>query len=344
MKYTLGIIIVFGSLSIPSFGQIGGLRSFDFLNIPGDARTAALGGTNVSLGNGDVNTFQLNPALLDSTMTQHISLSYLSFLGGIKFSNISYAHNHSKWGNWGLNLKYIDYGTFEGFDDTGFGQGEFNANEFVMGISHSRSTGVFQLGTTMKFVYSGIYNFQAMGILVDIGGAFVHPNKDINIGLVFKNVGVLLSDYTATSNTTLPFDVQLGISFKPAHTPFRISTTVYNLYRSDIVYFDPGFEGNSFDAQKPGTVDNIFRHVLFALELIPSQNFNIRVGYNHQMRRELRLEELSGGAGFSFGLMFKIKAFEFAYSKALYHVAGSTNHLTVTSNLGKIIHKKKLIK
>jgi len=58
------------------------------------------------------------------------------------------------------------------------------------------------------------------------------------------------------------------------------------------------------------------------------------------IRQELRLQETSGGAGFSYGLLVKIKAFEMAYSRALYHVAGGTNYITLTSDLSKFIIKK----
>ncbi len=324
------------------YAQIGGQRSFDFLNIPGDARTAALGGVGVALADSDVNGFSQNPALLDSATHNHLSLSYLSYLGDVKFSNLSYARTLKKYGTWGINLKYIDYGTIDSYDPSGFELGTFGANEFVVAISHSRTTGVFSLGGSLKFALSDIAGFKANAILADVGGKFKHPEKDLTVGLVIKNVGILLRDYTELSQSDLPFDVQLGISFKPQHMPFRFSATAYNLYQADIVYFDPNGNGSNQENEEPGVADKIFRHMVFAAEFVPTKNFNVRIGYNHLMRRELRLEEISGGAGFSFGLMFRVKAFEFAYSKALYHVAGNTNHLTLTSNFERLIKKKQI--
>lgn len=321
--------------------QVGGQRSFDFLNIPGDARTAALGGTNVTLAGNDVNGFAQNPALLDSTMHNHLSLSYLNYLGGVNFSNLSYARTLEKYGTWGVNLKYIDYGDIISYDPSGFELGTFNSNEFVLAIAHSRETGVFSLGGSLKFALSDIASFKANALLVDLGGTFKHPEKDLTIGLVIKNLGVILKDYDELSQSDLPFDVQLGIGFKPTHMPFRFSATAYHLYQADIAFFDPQGNINNQEDSEPGVADKIFRHLVFAAEFVPSKNFNLRVGYNHLMRRELRLEGVSGGAGFSFGVMFRVKAFEFAYSKALYHVAGSTNHLTLTSNFNSLIRKKQ---
>ena len=321
--------------------QVGGQRSFDFLNIPGDARTAALGGANVSLADGDVNSIAQNPALLDSAMHNHLSLSYLNYLGGVNFSNLSYARTLEKYGHWGVNLKYINYGSITSYDPSGFELGTFNSNEFVLAISHGRETGVFSLGGSLKFALSDIAGFKANALLLDIGGAFKHPEKDLTAGLVIRNLGVVLNDYDELSQSDLPFDVQLGVSFKPEYMPFRFSATAYHLYQSDIAFFDPRGNINDQTGSEPGVADKIFRHLVFAAEFVPSKNFNIRVGYNHLMRRELRQQEASGGAGFSFGLMFRVKAFEFAYSKALYHLAGSTNHLTLTSNFNRLIRKKQ---
>lgn len=321
--------------------QVGGQRSFDFLNIPGDARTAALGGANVTMAGSDVNGFAQNPALLDSTVHNHLSLSYLNYLGDINFSNLAYARTLKKYGTWAVNLKYIDYGSIVSYDPAGVEMGTFDSNEFVLAIAHSRETGVFSLGGSLKFALSNIAGFKANALLADIGGRFKHPEKDLNVGLVIKNLGVVLKDYDELSQSDLPFDVQLGVSFKPEHMPFRFSATAYHLYQGDIAFFDPRGNINDQEDSEPGVADKIFRHTVFAAEFVPSKNFNLRVGYNHLMRRELRLQEASGGAGFSFGVMFRVKAFEFAYSKALYHVAGSTNHLTLTSNFNSLITKKR---
>lgn len=333
-------MVFLGFCNAGAFCQIGGLRAFDFLNLPGDARTAALGSANVSLHGNDVNAFVQNPSLLDSAMHNLFSISYLNYLGGVNFSNLAYARAFEKYGIWGINLKYIDYGSIASYDATGFETGEIDANEFVLSLAHSRKTGVFTLGGNLKFALSNIAGFKANAILLDLGGNFRHPVKDLKIGLVIKNIGIILKDYTELSQSDLPFDVQLGISFKPEHMPFRFSATAYNLYQADIAFFDPQGTIDNVENNEPGVADKIFRHFVFAAEFVPTENFNIRIGYNHLVRRELRLEEISGGAGFSFGLMFRVKAFEFAYSKALYHLAGNTNHLTLTSNFNTLIKKK----
>jgi len=84
----------------------------------------------------------------------------------------------------------------------------------------------------------------------------------------------------------------------------------------------------------------VFRRLIFGTELLLSDNFQLRFGYNHLLRKELKQEATSGGAGFSFGLMLKVKRFEFSYARALYHSAGGSNTIQLTTNLSGIVKKK----
>ncbi len=338
-RFLTFMLVLFCSLQATA--QIGGQRSFEFLNVPVDARTAALGGVSVAQPSEDVNAFFNNPALLDSTVDNQATLSYLAYLGGVKFSNLAYAKTFERYGTWVLGLKYLNYGKITAYDESGFELGDFNANELAIVIGHSINSGNFSIGGNLKLVLSNIASNKANAVLLDIGGAFKHPEKDLVIGLAIKNIGFLIKDYSETANTTLPFDIQLGVSMKPEHMPIRLSVTAYNLYKGDIAFFDVNSNiGRDNADTEPGVADKIFRHFVFAVAFEPSKSFNFRIGYNHLMRRELRLEEISGGSGFSTGFMFRIKWFEIAYSKAFFHVAGSTNHLTLTSNFNTLIKKR----
>ena len=58
-------------------------RSFEFLNLPGNATLSALGGVNVSSANQNVNFFQSNPALAGDTTNGWSSASYLFYFANI---------------------------------------------------------------------------------------------------------------------------------------------------------------------------------------------------------------------------------------------------------------------
>jgi len=319
--------------------QIGGERSFEFINLPSNARTAGLGGVNVSHTENNVEGFISNPARLDSVESGAISISHLGFLADVRLSNVAYAHQFNKVGTLGFGVQYMGFGKFNSFDDSGVDLGTFHANEFALLVGYSHRLGPFALGTNLKFASSGIESYRASALMVDIGGQFKHPTKEFAVGMVFKNVGFYLSDYTSTGDSKLPFDVQVGVTFKPEHMPIRFSLTSYNLYEADLTVFDPQSDVTLVN-EKAGGFDKVFRHFNIGTEIIISRNVHLRTGYNHLIRKELRLDAKSGGAGFSFGFMVRVKRFELAYTRAIYHVAGGGNHFTIGTNLNSVIKKR----
>lgn len=322
-----------------TYSQIGGQRSFEFMNIPSSARVTGLGGVNVSLSDIDLNMAYSNPALTSDTLSGYVSFNYLSYFADINNFSFVYQHDLGKYGSWFAGTSHIDYGAIESFDDTGVDLGEVSAGETVIFLGRSHRVSHFGMGVTLKFINSAIAGYSSNALALDIGGTFRHPTHNLTAGLVFKNIGIVLSQYTDTDKAKLPFDVQLGASFKPSHMPFRFSFTGYNLYQGDISYFDPAQASGD---DEPGTFDKIFRHIVIGAELLLTKNVNLRMGYNHLIRQELKLEDASGGAGFSFGLMFRVKAFEFAYSRGGYHAAGGSDNFTLTANTNLFFRKGKL--
>lgn len=319
--------------------QLGGQRAFEFLNIPGNARLAALGGVNITSGWKDAGMLTSNPALLNPEWDKQLVINRLGYFADIGQTSITYARE-LKSGIWAANLSYLDYGDIQSFDNEGFLNGEFSIAEYAFSLSHSRAFGPFRAGASLKLAVSDIAAFKASALLFDLGGAFKHPEKDLTVGLAVKNLGILLSDYTDENESLLPLDVQLGVTYKPEFMPFRFSVTARNLNRENAVFFDPA--GNSLVGQdeEPGFSEEIFRRLVFGSELIFSPNFQFRFAYNHLLRQELRLENVSGGAGFSFGFMLKVKRFEFSYARALYHTAGGSNTLQLGINTSGLIKKK----
>ena len=71
--------------------------------------------------------------------------------------------------------------------------------------------------------------------------------------------------------------------------------------------------------------------------LVLSKNLEFRVGYNHLQRRELRLENTTGSAGFSIGGMLAVAGFQLDYTYATLQAAGTSNYFT----LAKTVASKK---
>lgn len=340
MRRILLVLVLQFAAALWAFGQLGGTRAFEYLNIPNNARLAALGGVNITSGWNDPTQVSSNPALLTDTLRNQMVISRLGYFADISQTSLSYVTEFEKYGTWGFHLDYLNYGDIQSFDEAGFLNGDFRVNEYTFRLSNSRAFGPFQVGASLKLAVSDLSAFKASALLLDVGGTFKHPEKELTVGFVIQNLGFLISDYTDDNNSQLPLDLQLGMSYKPEFMPFRFSVTARNLARADAVFFDPSSNALFGQTEEPGFGEEIFRRLVFGAELIASPNFQLRFGYNHLLRKELRLENASGGAGFSFGFMFKVKRFEFAYSRALYHAAGGSNTLQINMNTVGLIKKK----
>jgi hypothetical protein len=330
----------------PVAAQIGGQQAFSFLNLPGSAKLAGLGGVNVSSRDADGTMLFGNPALLNADMDGRLSLGYVDYLADIKQSTAAYVFNTAHAGRFGVGLSYLNYGRFEQVDAAGNSLGEFSVNEYALSVSDSYTSGSFTVGGTLKLAVSGISGNHSVATLADVGGLFKHPEQDFTVGLVVRNAGYQLKTYDGAGHEPMPLDVQLGTSFKPEHLPFRFSFTAHHLQKLDIVYLDPSQRGQ-LDASGNATAprktlgDKIARHFVVGGELLLSKNLNLRVGYNHLQRRELRLDNTSGGAGFSFGAMLRISEFQLDYTHAGYHASGSANYFTVSRNLSSLFKKSE---
>lgn len=320
---------LFTLLALVSFWAEAQFGQFQALSLPSGARTAALGGYQVSLADGDVVQFIQNPAVLDSVSSGAISLNYQPYLADVNAFSGAYAADFSKVGKLAIGLTYLSYGSFVERDASGNELGTFQGGDFVLAIGKSHTAGSFSFGVNLKLLQSGISGYNATAMAFDLGGIYRSAANPFTVGLVFKNFGVVLSDYTATQ-TQLPFDVQIGISTKPEHMPFRFTVTAYNLIESDLLL--PA-DSEASQAKAIKLFDEAFSRITIGTELILGKNVNLLFGYNHLRRNELRLESTAGGAGLSYGLMIGIKKFTIRYTHATYNPAGGANFFAVETNL-----------
>lgn len=329
-RYSLYVICFF---STSTFAQIGGKDSFEFLNVPGNARLAALGGVNVSLADRDLNFFYSNPALISDTLSGWASAGYQFYVADIGHSMFSYAPDFKKIGMLSIGVEHISYGTLKGYDQTGMETGDFTSGETAIVISKSHQVNHFRFGATLKSVFSSMAGYRATALMVDLGGIFIHPKKEFTVGLAIKNLGVVVSEYSHTSDSSLPFDVQVGTTFKPEYMPLRFSLTAYNLTQMDIAYDDP------LANEEPETLDKVLRHFNFGVELLLHRNVNVLLGYNYLTHKELKLENTGGGAGLSFGFSARVKSFEFVFSRSSYLVGTAAYNLTLSADLNRMLKR-----
>ena len=326
--------------------QLGGRKVFPFLDLPTGAQQAALGGMSVSARNDDPTMLFASPALLNPEMDGRLALSYVAYVADIKQSTAAYVFNAEKYGRFGVGLTYLNYGSFESYDAAGNSLGTFGVNEYTVGVSDSYTKGKFTFGATTKLAVSSIEGNRSLAGVADAGVLYKHPTADFTAGLAVKNAGYQLSPYPGTGRGPLPLDVQLGATIKPEHMPVRFSLTAHHLQQWDIQYLDPNARGpldanNVEKKQTRSFGDNLARHFTASAALVLGKGLNIRVGYNHLMRRELRLDNTSGSAGLSFGVMLRISTFQIDYTHATLQAAGSSEYFTLSRSLDSLFKKKE---
>ncbi len=318
-----------------SHAQIGGKKSFGFLNVPNNARLAALGGVNASLADCDVNFFFSNPTLVSDSLKGFASAGYQFYVADVGHATFSYAHNFKKIGTLSFGVQHLSYGSLKGYDATGHAIGDYRSGETALVISKSHQISNFRIGANFKMAFSNLAGYRASAMMLDIGGVFIHPKKNLRVGLVIKNFGVVLSDYSNSSDAKLPFDVQLGVTFKPEHMPLRFSFTGYNLASSNITYYN-----STADAEKPGALDKILRRINLGAEVLLHKNVNVLIGYNYLIHQELKLENAGGSAGVSFGFSARIKTVEFTFSRSAYVVGNAGYSFTLATDVNGVFRRK----
>ncbi|MGD9930515.1 MAG: type IX secretion system protein PorQ [Mangrovibacterium sp.] len=334
----LNYLILFFSLMMgtKANAQIGGESTYEFLNLVNSARMAALGGNQIALNDStDLNVAYNNPALLAPTMHNKLLMNYVAYFSGINYGYAAFAHDLKEKGTLGVGIHYINYGEFIKASPTGQKEGTFTAAEYSLNLNWAKTYGRWQVGTTLKPILSSFESYQSVGLAADLGVNYASQDRLTNYALVVRNIGTQLTTYYENGEReSLPFDLQLGYSKRLAHAPLRLSGTLQHLQRWDLSAPDENETGTETISGKEGFGKLFLRHLILGMELLPSENFTIRAGYNYQRRQELMFDDKASTVGFSWGFGLKINRFHFDYGSARYHLAASSNHISVAILLG----------
>jgi len=359
-----------GLLSLTSFcyGQSGGDNTFESLNIVSSARVAALGGSAISIYDGDLDLAWFNPALLHPSMHNNLSLNFIDYFSDINCGAFYYARDFSSLGTFATGIQYIHYGTFQEADATGEITREFDAADMTLNIGWGKNIvprittqnkgiieldSLFYVGSNLKVIYSTYhFDYTSLGVAMDFAGVYHQPKTHSTIALLVKNVGMQLVSFTEGNKEPLPFEVQLGLSRKLKHAPFRVMLNFSHLEKWDLTYPILNSSNSAINnvpsdtllidkigANVKGFSDKLMRHVNLGTEVIITNNFNIRLGYNYRRRKEMLVSTKKGMAGFSIGIGIKVSKFHFSYGRATYHISGSPNHITIRTNLNDFIQR-----
>jgi hypothetical protein len=311
-----------------------GRSVFSFMSLPTSSRLNALGGSNVSLSDGDISMGMCNPALLHSNSHMTIQLNYSYYLPGTMFGSVLYGHNFgeakglmkegvnegapAKPNYFAVGLHYLDYGHMKYADENGnLTGGTFGARDILVDIMYARQLHpCWKIGVTLKPVYSIYESYSSFAIGADVGAHFQTRDSTFQMGLVLQNIGWQLKGFYSedggSNHEMLPLNLQLGLTYRVKKAPLRFHLQIHNMQTWYLNY-----EWTSLDKDPvkgdiiPHDVkwyDMLFRHTIWSIEIVPkSEKFYIALSYNHRRRAELQLTDQKSLAGFALGAGVKIK-------------------------------------
>jgi hypothetical protein len=343
MKKTAFFALFFILLVHKGYSQAGeGI--YKFLSLPASSHIAALGGTNVSITEKNLSFVFQNPALLSLEMHNNLAVNFTSYISDIVFGSAAYSYKLNDKAYLSAGTLFVHYGKFSERDMYGEELGTFSAADLAFYITYGQIlTDNWSFGTTLKPIISSYEQYNSFGLALDVGLSYNAKKQGISAGVVLKNIGRQLNGFYKTGSKQhiedLPFEIQAGFSTKFEHAPFRISLTLHNLQR-----WDMGFENNIMKANADGVMekvdnklkfgDNLMRHAIFGIELVPSNLFYIAIGYNHQRNKELKaINHKSITNGFSAGVGLNLKKMSFGFSVAKYHAGNASFHFSFSTDL-----------
>ena len=331
------------------WAQIGGYSTYKFLDLPTSAREAALGGGLITGGDFDIGSTLNNPSLIHPAMAGQTALNYVDYLAGINYGYVATAQAIKGLGTFVLGLQYVNYGKFNEADPTGLVTGTFTPADYSFNVGYAAALDSnFRCGATLRTIYSHLDQYTSFGSSADLAITYTNVDHLLATSLMMQGLGYQWTTYVAGNHEPLPFQLQWAISKKLPKAPFRFTLTATHLERWDLTYVDsvtlPQVLDPTQPAPKPTAIakvaDQLGRHIVLSVEAYLGSNFVIRLAYNYQRQQELQLAGYGSLAGFSVGAGIKIRRFTLSYGYAQYTIGAGSNHLSISTNLQELYHRK----
>ena len=282
---------------------------YNYLRLPVSAHAAALGGDNITLVEDDEALIFHNPALLSTVSDKTINLNYMNYMSGANTASASFNRIVKEKASWAVSAQYMDYGKMKQTDENNTILGEFSAKDITVAgyFSYMLSNRIVG-GITAKFITSYIGDYNSIGVGVDLGLNYYDSDHEWSISAVAKNLGGQLKAYDETYDK-IPIDVQVGVTKRFPHTPFRVSATLVNL--------------NNWNK-------SFINHMVLGADLVITENIWIGGGYNFRRADEMKVQAnneekgSSHGAGLSFGGGVNLERFHLNLAYGKYHLSSSS--------------------
>ena len=325
MRFTEVRIFLFCLISnLYSLGIGQSNTSFPILNFNTTARNSALGGINVGIFDHDPSTSIQLPSNLTPLQNGLLQMNYVNYFADSDIAILNYTFDQKKVGVLSTSLVYCNYGYFEYADPSGqFLDQTFSVNDIMFQLGHGRKlSDKLQIGINMKLAGSFYERYRSFALATDLSLTYFDKIKNFGSYFLVKNLGrQIMKFYPSQLNYKLPFSLELGVNKKLEYAPIRFHATYRNIERWNLVMM-PENNFNSFRK-------TLFSHFIFGSELMFSENFHFRFGYNFLNRMELQPSARPGTSGLSWGVQLKIRKMMINFTNAKFHMSGTSNHFSI---------------
>jgi hypothetical protein len=205
------IFLLLAAISIVTAGvfaqEKAGTTSMQFLKVMPSARATALGEAYSALASG-AEALSWNPAGLAWADNQTVALTYNKWLFDARLYDLAYGLPMGDIGCFGLQLRYVDYGTFDEAiaSSTMYYPGQelpyltgktFKPYDLLVGLTYAKKvTDKFSFGVSVKYAYESLYDQSQV-----TSNAMSNTGQVSNAYTVDTKRGVILFDAGFRYNT-----------------------------------------------------------------------------------------------------------------------------------------------
>jgi len=224
------------------FSRVGS-SGWQFLKLPCDARSAAMGGITTAVAFGNAGSALNNPASTVDVKDMDIEFTTMNWVADIKYNTLSFVKNIPGIGAIGINCIYVNYGDMirttveEGFGPSGNslgvipiteGKGTFSAHDMAIGLSYSQQITVsLQVGGTLRYVEEQIDDAKMGSWALNIGTMYWTGLGSLRISMLGRNFGSDGQFQSFSGRQALaPANVRLPMEF--------VIGAAYDVYQTDL--------------------------------------------------------------------------------------------------------------
>ena len=313
--------------------------AYNFLSVPVSSHVYGLGGHNLTIIDDDINLVEQNPALLGPEYDHQVGLNYMRYIGDTNFAGVRYGQGVSEHGAVAVGVQYFGYGNLKGAAPDGTMTGDFSASDMAFSLTYSHDiSDRFRGGITVKYLYSKYEDYSAGAVAADLGINYYDPDHEFTASLVAKNLGGQVKKFNEYKDN-LPWDIQVGVSKMLGKAPIRLHLTAYELTRWKSPYYkiEDVNNPNSGLIKVDSFGKNLLRHLVFGVEVLPTDNIYLGIGYNYRTRSDMATYKRDFMSGLSVGAGLKVRAFGFGAAFARPHTGASTFMVNLTTSIGELL-------